>query len=149
MDANDSDSARPQRLGTICDAPRQGRGGREGHRGRYRRKVEAAGLKPVKADLAAIRSARSLDDVARLMGRPELAVGGPMSLTPWPDAANPDRCAWCSAQLVGADLACDPDSPAIFRVNGVVRNMDAWYTAFDIKPGDRLYCDPKDRVRIW
>lgn len=48
-----------------------------------------------------------------------------------------------------ADLASDPHSPAIFRVNGVVRNMDAWYTAFDIKPGDRLYLDPKDRVRIW
>lgn len=48
-----------------------------------------------------------------------------------------------------ANLASDPHSPAKFRVNGVVRNMDAWYTAFDIKPGDRLYLDPKDRVRIW
>ena len=48
-----------------------------------------------------------------------------------------------------ANLASDPHSPARFRVNGVVRNMDAWYTAFDIKPGDRLYLDPKDRVRIW
>jgi putative endopeptidase len=27
--------------------------------------------------------------------------------------------------------------------------MDAWYAAFDVKPGDKLYLDPKDRVRIW
>ncbi len=32
----------------------------------------------------------------------------------------------------------DPHSPPQFRVNGVVRNMDAWYTAFDIQPGDKL-----------
>jgi predicted metalloendopeptidase len=37
----------------------------------------------------------------------------------------------------------------MFRVNGVVRNIDAWYEAFGVKPGDRLYLDPVDRVRIW
>jgi putative endopeptidase len=37
----------------------------------------------------------------------------------------------------------------MFRVNGVVRNIDAWYDAFDVKPGDHLYLDPGDRVRIW
>ena len=42
-----------------------------------------------------------------------------------------------------------PHSPAEFRVNGVVRNIDAWYSAFDIKPGDRLYLAPERRVRIW
>jgi len=35
------------------------------------------------------------------------------------------------------------------RVNGVVRNMDAWYAAFDAKPTDRLYLAPAERVRIW
>ena len=39
--------------------------------------------------------------------------------------------------------------PRQFRVNGVVRNIDAWYTAFDVKPGDKLYVAPKDRVHIW
>jgi endothelin-converting enzyme/putative endopeptidase len=34
-------------------------------------------------------------------------------------------------------------------VNGVVRNMDAWYAAFDAKPTDRLYLAPAERVRIW
>jgi putative endopeptidase len=43
----------------------------------------------------------------------------------------------------------DPHSPAQFRVNGVVRNVDAWYAAFDVKPGDKLYLAPQDRVHIW
>ena len=47
-------------------------------------------------------------------------------------------------QVVG-----DPHSPRRFRVNGVVRNIDAWYDLFDVKPGDKLYVAPADRVRIW
>ncbi len=47
-------------------------------------------------------------------------------------------------QVVG-----DPHSPRKFRVNGVVRNIDAWYDLFDVKPGDKLYLAPADRVRIW
>ena len=43
----------------------------------------------------------------------------------------------------------DPHSPAEFRVNGSVRNMDAWYEAFGVKPGDKLYLPPEERVRIW
>jgi putative endopeptidase len=43
----------------------------------------------------------------------------------------------------------DPHSPAMYRVNGVVRNLDAWYTAFDVKEGDVLYLPPEKRVRIW
>jgi putative endopeptidase len=46
-------------------------------------------------------------------------------------------------------VVSDPHSPAEFRVNGVVRNVDAWYQAFDIKPGDKLYLPPEQRVRIW
>ncbi len=46
-------------------------------------------------------------------------------------------------------LVTDPHSPSEYRVNGIVRNMDAWYDAFQIKPGDKLYLKPKDRVRIW
>jgi putative endopeptidase len=36
-----------------------------------------------------------------------------------------------------------------YRVNGAVRNIDAWYEAFDVKPTDRLYLAPEKRVRIW
>jgi len=46
-------------------------------------------------------------------------------------------------------VVTDPHSPDKFRVNGVVRNMDAWYSAFSVGPGDLLYLAPEDRVRIW
>jgi predicted metalloendopeptidase len=43
----------------------------------------------------------------------------------------------------------DVHSPAYFRVNGAVRNMDAWYNAFGVQPGDKLYLAPDQRVSIW
>ena len=46
-------------------------------------------------------------------------------------------------------LVTDPHSPPQYRVNGVVRNFDEWYRAFDVKPGDKLYLPPDKRVRIW
>ena len=46
-------------------------------------------------------------------------------------------------------IATDPHSPAQYRVNGVVRNMDAWYEAFNVQEGDALYLAPEDRVQIW
>ncbi|MFD6858717.1 M13 family metallopeptidase [Rhodococcus sp. NPDC060090] len=46
-------------------------------------------------------------------------------------------------------LAVDPHSPPEFRCNGVVRNIDAFHTAFDVKPGDGLYLEPEERVKIW
>jgi putative endopeptidase len=46
-------------------------------------------------------------------------------------------------------VVSNPHSPREFRVNGVVHNIDAWYDAFGVKPGDKLYVAPGDRVRIW
>jgi putative endopeptidase len=46
-------------------------------------------------------------------------------------------------------LLSDPHSPAEYRVNGIVRNVDAWYAAFNIQPGDKLYLPPDKRVHIW
>jgi len=46
-------------------------------------------------------------------------------------------------------LAIDPHSPPEFRCNGVVRNMDAFYEAFDVSESDELYLEPERRVRIW
>jgi putative endopeptidase len=42
----------------------------------------------------------------------------------------------------------DPHAPGQYRAL-TVRNEDGWYTAFDIKPTDKLYLAPKDRVHIW
>jgi predicted metalloendopeptidase len=43
----------------------------------------------------------------------------------------------------------NPHAPALTRVNGAVRNVDAWYAAFDVQPGDKLHIPPDQRVRIW
>ena len=46
-------------------------------------------------------------------------------------------------------LKTDPHSPPQYRINGPLRNLDEWYAAFDVKPGDKLYLPPEQRVRIW
>ena len=46
-------------------------------------------------------------------------------------------------------LRTDPHAPEEYRVNGVVRNMDAWYEAFNITPDHELYLPPEERVSIW
>ncbi|MBY0245852.1 MAG: M13 family metallopeptidase [Sphingobacteriaceae bacterium] len=50
-----------------------------------------------------------------------------------------------AAQLIKTD----PHSPGEYRTIGAPVNMDAWYEAFDVKPGDKLYKKPEDRIRIW
>jgi len=46
-------------------------------------------------------------------------------------------------------VTTDPHSPGRFRIDGPMRNIDAWYDAWGVKPGDKLYLKPEDRVRIW
>ena len=46
-------------------------------------------------------------------------------------------------------LVTDPHSPDKARVDVVLPNIDAWYAAWDVKPGDKLYVPPEKRVRIW
>ncbi|WCL55732.1 M13 family metallopeptidase [Gimibacter soli] len=46
-------------------------------------------------------------------------------------------------------LAADPHSPAYWRANGVVRNMPAFYDAYEVKDGDKLYLPEEERVTIW
>lgn len=50
-----------------------------------------------------------------------------------------------AAQLIKTD----PHSPGPFRTIGAPVNMDAWYDAFEVKPGDKLYKKPEDRIRLW
>ncbi len=52
-------------------------------------------------------------------------------------------------ELVRQRLATDPHSPSEFRCNQIVRNLDAFYAAFDVTPADRLWLDPGARVSIW
>jgi putative endopeptidase len=46
-------------------------------------------------------------------------------------------------------LVSDSHAPEQYRVNGVVRNIDAWYQAFNVQAGDKLYLSNENRVRIW
>jgi putative endopeptidase len=46
-------------------------------------------------------------------------------------------------------IVSDEHAPVQYRVNGVVRNMDSWYEAFNVKRGAKLFLAPKNRVRIW
>jgi endothelin-converting enzyme/putative endopeptidase len=45
-------------------------------------------------------------------------------------------------------LATDGHAPGMYRAL-TVRNIDAWYKAFDVKPGDKLYLAPESRVKVW
>ena len=51
--------------------------------------------------------------------------------------------------FVRRQVVSDPHSPRQFRVNGVVRNIDSWYDLFGVKPGEKLYVAPAQRVHIW
>jgi len=50
-----------------------------------------------------------------------------------------------AAQLI----LTDSHSPGMYRTIGAPVNMDAWYKAFKVKPGDKLYKAPEERIRIW
>ncbi|MDR2896498.1 MAG: peptidase M13 [Propionibacteriaceae bacterium] len=59
----------------------------------------------------------------------------------WQQASRPER----TAQL----LAIDPHSPNPFRCNQTIRNIDDFFAAFDVQPGDGQWLDPQERVTIW
>ena len=59
---------------------------------------------------------------------------------------------WRSKQRDGAlraQVLSNEHSPAHYRADGVTRNLDAWYAAFDVKPGDKFYLPPDKRVHLW
>ena len=59
---------------------------------------------------------------------------------------------WCGKVRpaeVERRLAVDPHSPPEFRCNAVVKNLVEFHEAFDTQPGDGLWLDPAERVRIW
>ena len=50
---------------------------------------------------------------------------------------------------IKTQVASDPHSPRRFRIIGPLRNLDAWYQAFNIAPDSKFYIPPEKRVRIW
>lgn len=46
-------------------------------------------------------------------------------------------------------ILTDSHSPGIHRGNGPLTNIDAWYKAFDVKEGDKMYVAPEKRIRVW
>ena len=52
-------------------------------------------------------------------------------------------------ESLSAQIKNGPHSPGEFRANGIVRNLQPWYDAFDVKPGDAMYIPPEQRVKIW
>lgn len=50
---------------------------------------------------------------------------------------------------LATQMKTDPHPPGILRANGTVRNIDAFYEAFNVSEGDELYLAPEDRARIW
>ncbi|MFC0265590.1 M13 family metallopeptidase [Alloscardovia macacae] len=52
-------------------------------------------------------------------------------------------------ELAEQYLQIDPHSPAEFRVNGIVRNVDSFYSAFGVTESDEMYLAPEERVHIW
>ncbi len=51
-------------------------------------------------------------------------------------------------EMLRQQVMTDPHAPAEYRADGV-RNVDAWYPAFNVQPGEKLYLAPPDRVQIW
>ncbi len=63
----------------------------------------------------------------------------------WAQVWRGNILAETAAQLI----VVDPHSPGQYRTIGAPVNMDAWYEAFNVKPGDKLYKKPEERIKIW
>ena len=51
--------------------------------------------------------------------------------------------------FVRNQVATGTNAPPFARVDGPLPNLDAWYRAFDVEPGDAMFVAPRERVRIW
>ncbi len=100
------------------------------------------------ADLAGLQVA--LDAYhASLKGKPAPVIGGLTGdqrlflafAQSWQEKARPDS--------LKQQMASDPHAPSSFRVVGPTRNVDAWYDAFGVKPGQTYYLPPEARSRVW
>ena len=99
------------------------------------------------ADLAGLLTAHDAY-LLSLKGKPDVVIGG-LSGEQRFFIAFSQR--WRKLQNEAAlrrQVASDIHSPGEFR-SDTVRNVEGWYTVFEIAPGDKLYLKPEDRVGIW
>ena len=99
------------------------------------------------ADLAGLLAAHDAY-VLSLKGKTDVVIGG-LSGEQRFFLAFAQR--WRKSQSEAAlrqKITTDPHSPGEYR-SDTVRNVEAWYKAYKIAPGDKLYLGPKDRVEIW
>jgi putative endopeptidase len=99
------------------------------------------------ADLAGLLIAHDAY-LLSLEGRPDIQIGG---LTGEQRFFIAFAQRWRKLQSEAAlrkQISSDTHSPGEYR-SDTVRNVDAWYKAFEIAPGDKLYLKPEDRLRIW
>jgi endothelin-converting enzyme/putative endopeptidase len=104
------------------------------------------------ADLAGINAAHDAW-IASLHGKPAPTVQGPNGTVLTGEQQfflgfGQSQAGKFREAALRQQVLTDPHSPSEYRAD-TVRNLDAWYAAFDVKPGETLYLAPQQRVRIW
>jgi len=108
--------------------------------------IEKAGYKSLVPHLEKINNLKTVDDILNEIAYERVngisgSLIGIFIAQVWRKNTLPEE----AAQRV----LTDPHSPGLYRVNGPLPNIDAWYDAFDVKPGDKLYKSPEQRIKIW
>jgi putative endopeptidase len=99
------------------------------------------------ADIAGLLTAHDAY-VLSLKGKPDVVIGGLTGEQRFFIAFSQRWRKLQSEAALRRQVTTDTHAPGEYR-SDTVRNIDAWYKAFDIAPGDKLYLKLEDRVRIW
>jgi endothelin-converting enzyme/putative endopeptidase len=99
------------------------------------------------ADLAGITASYDAWN-ASLHGKPAPVVGGLTGDQQFFLGYAQSESGKSREAAIRQQVLTDPHSPGEYRAD-TIRNLDAWYATFDVKPGDKLYLAPADRVHIW
>jgi endothelin-converting enzyme/putative endopeptidase len=86
--------------------------------------------------------------VASLGGKPAPAQDGFTGEQQFFIAFGQNWASKAREAMLRQQVLTDPHSPARFRA-ATARNNDAWYSAFNVQAGEKLYLAPAERVRIW
>ena len=108
--------------------------------------------KDVYGKLTLVENIADIGGTGFALGGLQRALGRPLSKAELRDFFTSFAVSWrAKDRLKRATelLATDPHSPPMLRVNHVVRQMDDWYTAFDVGPGDHGWVSPDKRIRFF